>query len=90
VCKRVLWGVGNTGEWFNDESSEGVISGDDLGGMNVKKDVLDPLGVIFGEYNLEALIIISRTDSPQLKLALCHAFSRSFAKIIVISLYFVE
>ncbi len=67
-----------------------MISGNDLGGVDVKKDVLDPVGVIFWEYNLEGLIIISRTDSPQLKLALCHAFSRSFAKIIVISLYFVE
>jgi len=56
----------------------------------VKKDVLHSIGVIFREYNLKGLIIVSRTDCPQLELALRHAFSRSFGKIIVISLYFVE
>lgn len=85
-----LGGVGGAIEGLNDEGGKGVICGDDLGGVDVKKDILDSLWVIFREYHLERLVIVSRTDCSQLELALGHAFSRSFGKIIVISLYFVE
>ena len=88
-----VWGlraIGGVRNWVYMKGGKRVIWGDDLGGVDVKKDILDSFGVIFREYNLKWLIIVSRTDCPQLELALCHAFSRSFGKIIVISLYFVE
>jgi hypothetical protein len=90
VCLRGLRAIGGIRIWVDMKCGKRVICANDLGWVNVKKDILDSFGVIFGKYNLKRLIIVSRTNCPQLELALRHAFSRSFGKIIVISLYFVE
>jgi|688.fasta_scaffold447237_1 hypothetical protein len=75
---------------LNKKGGERLICGDDLRWVSVEEDILDSFGVVFRQYNLERLIIISRTDGSQLELALRHIFSCSFGLIIVISLYFVE